>query len=90
VGPSILIALHDADKTCFFQDTEMTAQIAVAQIEGLLEKAEVGLVRLCQDGEDAEANPLVDRVVEELGWVGGIHCRAWTIIPAMTPPRAAP
>jgi hypothetical protein len=28
-------------------------------------------------------------VVEELGWMGGIHLRAWTIIPAMVPPRAA-
>ena len=68
----------------------MTAQIAVSEIQCLLEEPEVRPVGLGEDGEYAKTDSLVDRVVELLGWMGGGHFRAWILIPAITPARAAP
>lgn len=68
----------------------MTAQIAVGQIQCLLEEAEICPVGLGEDGKYAEANPLMDRVIEVLGWMGSGHFRAWILIPATMPARAAP
>ncbi len=42
----------------------MTAQIAVGEVQGLLEKAEVRPIGLSEDSQYPEANPLMDRVVE--------------------------
>lgn len=67
----------------------MTAEIPVAQLEGFLEKPEVGLVGLVEHGEDPETNPLVDGVVQELGWVWGVHRFDWILIPVTTPASAA-
>lgn len=63
-GSSTLIPLVDPDITRLFEDPEMTAQIPVAQIQSVLEKTEVRLVSLCENGEDSETNPLMDGVVE--------------------------
>ncbi len=67
----------------------MSAQVAVAQVEGLLEKPEIGLICLVEHGEDPESNPLMDGVVEQLGRMRGAHLLAWILIPTITPARAA-
>lgn len=68
----------------------MTAQIAVSEIQRLLQEPEIRPVGLSEDGEYAETDSLMDRVIELLGWMGGGHFRAWILIPATTPARAAP
>lgn len=68
----------------------MTTQIAVSEVEGLFEETEVCPVGLGEDGQDAETDPLVDRVVELLGRMGSGHFRAWILIPVTMPARAAP
>jgi len=67
----------------------MATEIPVAQLQGLLEEPEVGLVGLVEHGEDPETNPLMDGVVEELGRVWGVHRFDWILIPVTIPASAA-
>ena len=67
----------------------MTTEVPVAQLQGLLEEPEVGLVGLVKHSEDPETNPLMDGVIEELGRVWGVHRLDWILIPVTTPASAA-
>lgn len=67
----------------------MAAEVAVTQLQGLLEKPEVGLIGLGEHGEDPEPDPLMNGVIEELGRVWGIHRLDWILIPVITPASAA-
>lgn len=67
----------------------MTAEISVAQLQGLLEEPEVGLVGLVEHGEDPETDSLMDGVIEKLGRVWGVHRLDWILIPVTTPVSAA-
>jgi len=67
----------------------MTAEIAVTELEGLLEEPEICLVGLGEDREYAQTHSLMDGVVEELRRMCGAHLFDWILIPVMIPARAA-
>lgn len=90
-GPrfSILVPLLDADIPGFLQHAQMSAQVAVRQVECLLEKAEVCLIRLSEYGEYPQSDSLMNRVVEQLRGMANCQRLPWTIIPAAMPATAA-
>ncbi len=63
---SILVALLDSNVARILEHPKMTAEVSVAQFQGLLEEPEVGLIGLIEHSEDPETNPLMDGVIEEL------------------------
>lgn len=69
-GPAAVGLLLDGYMPGVLEHREVALQVAVGEAEGVAQKGEIDLFRSCQDGQDAQADPLVHGVVKPLDGVG--------------------
>ncbi len=77
--------------TGVFEHLEVTAEVAVGQVQLVFQERELGLVCLCEHSHDAEPHPLVDHIIEES--TGMSHPAryleyTWTAEPARSPAKS--
>jgi hypothetical protein len=68
-GASAFVAFFDVDQSGLLQDGEVLAEVSGGEFEVRAQEAELDAAGLVGDGQDAEADALVDDVVEAVDWV---------------------
>jgi hypothetical protein len=66
---SALVALLDVDESVLLQEGEVLAEVSGGEFEGGAQEAELDAAGLVGDGEDAEADALMDDVIKAIDGV---------------------